>query len=356
MPPSDPEHDPLFRGLVMLMAVAVVVMLLFDGLSRRNPTSPSASPSSTTTGSAASAMSGMSEQSSGDSMTGEQMAAMHERSMKAFPAKTQGLGNQVLKAQVVKGVKVFRLMAMPVRWEVSPGQFVTALAYNEQVPGPQIRVHRGDTVRIELTNHLMQPTTIHWHGVTVPNAMDGVPYVTQDPVMPGETFTYQFKVVDPPGTYLYHSHLNSTEQVGDGLYGAFIVEPRRASWDIEYTEIVNDGTLGYTIDGKGWPATAPLSARLGQTMLVRLANVGQMLHPLHLHGYHFTVIAQDGASLRRPFRVDTLVVAPGETYDVLMHATQPGVWALHCHILSHVEGPEGMFGMATALIVKWPRR
>jgi manganese oxidase len=83
-----------------------------------------------------------------------------------------------------------------------------------------------------------------------------------------------------------------------------------------------------------------------------MANVGQMLHPIHLHGYHFTVIAQDGAPVRRPHGADTLVVAPGETYDVVVHATNPGVWALHCHILSHVEGPEGMSGMATALIVQ----
>jgi FtsP/CotA-like multicopper oxidase with cupredoxin domain len=253
---------------------------------------------------------------------------------------------------MVNGVKEFHLMAMPMRWEEAPGQFAAAMAFNNQVPGPQIRVYRGDTVRIVLTNHLTQPTTIHWHGLTVPNGMDGVPYVTQNPVMPGRTFTYQFKVVDPPGTYLYHSHFNSTEQVGDGLYGAFIVQPRHVSWDVEYTEILNDGALGYTIDGKGWPATAPLTAALGQTMLIRLANVGQMLHPIHLHGYHFTVMAQDGAPVQRPYGADTLVVAPGETFDVLVHATNPGVWALHCHILDHVEGPQGMFGMATALIVQ----
>jgi manganese oxidase len=240
---------------------------------------------------------------------------------------------------------------MPVEWEVSPGQVVTAWAYNEQVPGPEIRVHRGDRIRVILTNHLPEPTVIHWHGLTVPNAMDGVPYVTQDPVMPGATFTYEFKVVDSPGTYLYHSHFDSASQVARGLYGPFVIEPRHASWDVEYTEILNDGTLGYTIDGKGWPATAPLVAELGQTVLIRLANVGQMLHPLHLHGYHFTVVDQDGFPLDHPYAADTLVVAPGETYDVLVKADQPGVWALHCHILSHVEGPEGMFGMATALVV-----
>jgi FtsP/CotA-like multicopper oxidase with cupredoxin domain len=277
---------------------------------------------------------------------------MHEQSMTAYPAKTAGQGNQILKPAVVGGVKVFQLMAMPMRWEVAPGQFVTAMAYNEQVPGPQIRVHQGDRIRVVLTNHLTEPTTIHWHGVTVPNAMDGVPYVTQKPVMPGQQFTYEFTVKDSPGTYLYHSHFDSTAQVGDGLYGAFVIEPKHRTWDVEYTEILNDGTLGYTIDGKGWPATAPLVAKPGQRALIRLANVGQMLHPLHLHGYHFTVLAQDGASVDRPYHADTLVVAPGETYDVIVDATEPGVWALHCHILSHVEGPQGMFGMATALVVK----
>jgi FtsP/CotA-like multicopper oxidase with cupredoxin domain len=171
--------------------------------------------------------------------------------------------------------------------------------------------------------------------------------------MPGDSFTYEVTVVDPPGTYLYHSHFNSTEQVSKGLYGSFVVEPTaRPRWDVEDTEILNDGPLGYTIDGKQWPGTAPLVAKLGQTVLVRLANVGQMLHPMHLHGYHFTVIAQDGAAVRRPYSVDTLVVAPGETYDVIVHARYAGVWAFHCHILSHVEGPQGMFGMATALVVK----
>jgi FtsP/CotA-like multicopper oxidase with cupredoxin domain len=286
-------------------------------------------------------------------MTAEQMASMHKDSMTAFPAKTEGLGGQILEPTMDHGVKVFHLMAMMARWEVAPGQFVTAFAYNEQVPGPQIRVHRGDRIRVVLVNHLPEPTTIHWHGVTVPNEDDGVPYVTQDPVMPDQTFTYEFTVKDPPGTYLYHSHFNSTEQVGSGLYGAFVVEPKgRPAWAHEYTEILNDGTLGYTINGKGWPATAPMTARVGDTILIRLANVGQMLHPIHLHGYHFTVVAQDGAALRQPYSADTVVVAPGETYELLVKTDQPGVWAMHCHILSHVEGPQGMFGMATALVVQ----
>ncbi|MGH2554608.1 MAG: multicopper oxidase family protein, partial [Actinomycetota bacterium] len=329
--PIDPEKDPLFRGLVLLLAVAVVVMMGFNALYRGRSVAPSAA--SADTAAAASATdqdSAGTVHRGGGHMTAEQMAASHEESMTAFPAKTAGRGGQVLEPTVENSVKVFELMAMPVEWEVAPGQVVTAWAYNGQVPGPEIRVERGDRVRVILTNHLTEPTTIHWHGVTVPNAMDGVPYVTQDPVMAGETFTYEFTVVDRPGTYLYHSHFNSTEQVNRGLYGAFVVEPARTAWDVEYTQILNDGLLGYTISGKGWPATTLLPAKLGQKVLLRLANVGQMLHPLHLHGYHFTVVARDGSPARKPYQADTLVVAPGETYEVLVRATEPGIWALHC--------------------------
>jgi len=288
----------------------------------------------------------------GGGMTAEEMARMHEESMKAFPAETKGQGGKVLLSKTVDGVRVFDLSVDQIQWEVAPGEVVTALAYNGAVPGPEIRVHEGDRVKINVTNNATLPTTVHLHGVTVPNKADGVPYITQDPIMPGETYTYAFTVKDPPGTYMYHSHFDSAEQVGRGLYGAFIVEPKHATWDEEYTQILGDGPLGYSINGKGWPGTAPLTAELGDKVLIRLMNAGQMLHPMHLHGYHFTVVAQDGSTLRHPYKADTLVIAPGERYDVLVDTTIPGVWAFHCHILSHVEGPQGMFGMATALIVQ----
>jgi FtsP/CotA-like multicopper oxidase with cupredoxin domain/plastocyanin len=307
----------------------------------------------TTTGQAdgsSSQAAGMGAMSTG--MTAQQMADAHKRSTVAFPAKTAGLGGQALEPTMDGDVKVFDLVAKAVRWEVSPGVFKEAFTYNGAVPGPQIRVHQGDKIRVILENSLPQPTVIHFHGLTVPNGMDGVPYITQDPVMPGGYFIYEFTVKDPPGTYLYHSHFNSAEQVGKGLYGAIVVEPEGTpSWDLEYTEILYDGALGFTINGKSFPATEPLSAKLGQDIRVRLSNVGDMIHPLHLHGYHFTVVEQDGQAIARPYTVDTLMIAPGNTFDVMIKADQPGVWAFHCHILSHVEGPEGMFGMVTALIV-----
>jgi FtsP/CotA-like multicopper oxidase with cupredoxin domain len=285
-------------------------------------------------------------------MSPQQMADAHKASVAAFPAKTEGVGGQILEPTVANGVKVFDLIAKSVKWEVSPGVFQEAFTYNGTVPGPQIQVHRGDRIRIMLENELPQPTVMHFHGMTVPNAMDGVPYITQDPVMPGNYFRYEFTVKDPPGTYMYHSHFNSAEQVAKGLYGAIVVLPDHPTWDEDYTEILNDGSLGYTIDGKSFPATAPIVAHLGDVVHIRVANMGEMIHPLHLHGYHFTVLEQDGQALASPYVVDTLMVAPGQTYDLEVHATQPGVWAFHCHILSHVEGPQGMFGMVTALVVK----
>jgi FtsP/CotA-like multicopper oxidase with cupredoxin domain len=284
-------------------------------------------------------------------MTAQQMAESHKAGVLAFPAKTAAQGNQVLEPTVAGDVKIFKLVADKVRWEITPGVFKEAYAYNGQVPGPQLHVKQGDKIRIVLENHLPEPTVIHFHGMTVPNGMDGVPYITQDPVMPGGYFTYEFTIEDPPGTYEYHTHFNSAEQMDKGLFGAIIVDPPVKTWDEEYTEIISDGSLGYAINGKGFPATTPLTAKLGDTVRIHVLHAGQLLHPFHLHGYHFQVLEKDGLPLPQPYMADTLVVAPGETYDVSVHATFEGVWAFHCHILAHVEGPQGMFGMVTALVV-----
>ena len=300
-------------------------------------------------------------------MSASEMAAAHQASVDAFVAQlthgpnTKGVGNRPLQPTIRNGVKVFELTVTQEKWETTPGTFVDAMAFNGQVPGPQITVHPGDRVRFYVRNQMDQPFALHFHGLTVPNAMDGVPFITQDPVMPGMSWNYEFTVKDPPGMYVYHSHFNSAEQVGSGLYGALIVAPRQ-SWasvygerpDIESTLFLGDGPLGFTLNGKGFPSTTPIIAKRGDWVLIHMANDGELLHPMHLHGFHFQVVGVDGFPLSPPNRymADTLVVAPGSRYDILVHATQPGVWAFHCHILSHVEGPQGMFGMVTALIVQ----
>jgi FtsP/CotA-like multicopper oxidase with cupredoxin domain len=292
----------------------------------------------------------------------QEMLDGHRESVEAFPAETEALGSQPLDPTIASGDKVFELTAEEVRWETKPGVFVDAMGFNGMVPGPELRVNEGDHVRIVVRNEMSQATTLHLHGVTVPNDMDGVPYITQDPILPGEFFVYEFDVVDPPGMYVYHSHFNSTEQVGRGLYGAFYVEPVRGDWstvygervDVESTLFLGDGPTGFVLNGKEFPATQPIVAEVGDGVLIHLSNDGAQIHPMHLHGYHFQVVAQDGSALApgQRYMADTLMVAPGQRFDILVQADYPGVWAYHCHILPHVEGPHGMYGMVTALVVQ----
>ena len=285
----------------------------------------------------------------------EQMDAMHEKGVKAFPAKTAVHGNQLLEPKLVGGVKVFELTASEMQWETEPGKMVTAMAYNRQVPGPQIRVREGDRVRVILKNELKQSTAIHFHGLEVPVDQDGVPFITQPPVKPGASYTYEFTVPNA-GSHMYHSHHNAAVQVGLGLLGAFIVEPknkaREPKVDQDLVFILNDGAHGYTFNGKSFPATQPVVAKLGQKIRIRYMNEGMMIHPMHLHGMHQTVIAKDGWDQPAPWKCDTLNIAPGERWDVIVNCNNPGTWAFHCHILPHAESEHGMFGMVTALVVQ----
>ena len=285
----------------------------------------------------------------------EEMDRMHEAGVKAFPAKTAGKGNQLMKPRLENGVKIFELTAKKIRWETMPGQTVEAWAYNEQIPGPQIRVTEGDRVRLVLRNELSESTAVHFHGLEVPIDQDGVPFITQPPIKPGQSYTYEFTVPNA-GSHMYHSHHNAAMQVGLGLLGAFIVEPKDPlpieKVDLDYVLIMNDGAHGYTFNGKSFPATEPLVAKLGQKLRIRFMNEGMMIHPMHLHGMHMTVIAKDGWMQPAPWKCDTLNVAPGERWDVIVNCNNPGTWAFHCHILPHAESNHGMFGMVTALIVK----
>lgn len=286
----------------------------------------------------------------------DEMDRMHEAGIKAFPAKTAGAGNQALAPRMESGVKVFELTATKTRWETQPGTSVEAWAFNEQVPGPQLRVTEGDRVRLVLRNNLPESTSIHFHGVELPNDQDGVPFITQPPVKPGESYTYEFTVpAGNAGSHMYHSHHNSAKQVGLGLLGAFIVEPRRPRRiervDVDHVMILNDGAHGYTINGKSFPATEPIVAKLGQTVRIRFMNEGMMIHPMHLHGMHMTIIDKDGWAQPAPWKCDTINVAPGERWDAIVQCDKKGTWAFHCHILPHAESQHGMFGMVTALIV-----
>ena len=146
--------------------------------------------------------------------------------------------------------------------------------------------------------------------------------------------------------------MNGSVQIPMGLLGAFIVEDgTEEPVDQDITMILNDGPLGYTINGKGFPATAPIVANVGDRLRIRYMNEGLQIHPMHLHGMPQRVVTKDGYPLPQPHLEDTVTVAPGERIDVIVEVTEPGLWAFHCHILSHAEGPNGMFGMVTVMVV-----
>jgi len=276
-----------------------------------------------------------------------------------FAQVTQG--NEEIKPKIVNGVKVFELTIDEIDHKIDAMKApLKALGYNKIWPGPQLRVTEGDKVRAIFTNNLKETTGVHFHGVAFEDFFqDGVPFVTQKPIARGETYTCEFTAT-PHGSLMYHSHHNATDQVGRGLLATFTVDPKDPAESYakkygvtqEYTWISNDTVGGFTINGHGFPAVVPIVAAKGEKVLVRFMNEGIMMHPWHLHGYRMRVVARDGARLgSAEFYADTLGVNPGERYDVIVDVDRPGVWAFHCHILPHVEGTEGMFGMVSTLIV-----
>jgi plastocyanin len=300
-------------------------------------------------------------------------AAMDQRmidSMLAFPADTEGRGNQLLDYELLPdGTKQFELTAAVVPWERAPGDIVDAWAYNGQVPGPQIRVDVGDKVQIIVNNETPMGTDVHWHGIHTPNDQDGVTPYTQDPISSGTSYTYEF-VADEPAIGMYHAHLHSQVSVPNGMFGSFIIGdspipygqtisgveiPADLEPAIDMPMVLNDaGVIGLTLNGKSFPATEPLVLEQGQWAAVHYYNEGLTDHPMHLHQMPQLVYAKDGIPLDHPYWADTINVAAGERYSVLFKAEDIGTWVWHCHILTHVEREEGMFGMVTAVVVTEP--
>jgi FtsP/CotA-like multicopper oxidase with cupredoxin domain len=296
-------------------------------------------------------------------MTWQEMDKMMADVAGQFPAKTAGHGGDRLEPTVLAdGTKEFDLEAKIVKWEVAPGKLVDAWTYNGVVPAPEIHVNNGDKVRIVLKNSLPESTSLHLHGIRVPNSMDGVDPYTQPPIEPGQSFTYEF-VAKGPAVGIYHSHHDAQVQVPNGLFGAFTIDDMPVPQVLQdqgygtiaksMNMVLNDaGTIGLSLNGKSFPATEPATLKVGEVLEVNYLNEGLMAHPMHLHQPVGWIIAKDGVPLLEPTPADTINVAPGERYTVLYKAEEPGVWAWHCHILNHAEGPTGMFGMVTALIVE----
>ena len=270
-------------------------------------------------------------------------------------------------------VREFRLVARQGKWEVAPGTAMEAWTYNGQVPGPELRVREGDLVRVVVKNALPVPTTIHWHGVDLDWRMDGPPGVNQDPIEPGKTFIYEF-VAFPAGTRIYHSHVDPNVQMELGLYGALIIEPREPEpvrYDREYTYLLDELAVDFTtkvalgkadlpmrqfgngrggallydlflMNGKAGSAIPPLMLKAGERVRVRLINVGSLPHAMHTHGHIFKIVATDGNPVppAAQWRKDTILIGPGERYDLEVTAYNPGVWMFHCHMPNH--GENGM--------------
>lgn len=288
-------------------------------------------------------------------------------SILAFPAETEGIGNVPLEPTIVDGVKEFELTVAITPWEVEPGRIVDAWTYNGMVPGPAIRVDVGDRVRVIVHNQLPMGTDVHWHGIHTPNDMDGVAPLTQDLIRSGEDFVYEF-TANEPAIGMYHAHHHGQMQIPNGLFGTFIVGdlplplgqtiggiavPDQIDIAREIPMVLNDaGVIGFSLNGKSFPATEPYVVNQGDWLMVHYYNEGLQAHPMHQHQFPQLVIAKDGIPLDHPYWADTINVAPGERYSVILHATDPGAWVWHCHILNHVEREEGMFGMVTALIVQ----
>ncbi|WP_235587067.1 multicopper oxidase family protein [Ferroacidibacillus organovorans] len=288
--------------------------------------------------------------------------------------------------RVEHGVKVFHLVAEPVKQEVSKGVFMNAWGYNGSTPGPTIVVHEGDRVKIVVSNHLKVPTSVHWHGLIVPNNMDGVPGLEPGPaIQPGKSYAYEF-TVKQVGTFMYHSHVQPSTQEMMGLDGMFISLPKNGgkidgqTVNRDYTILLQEwqlqkpGSMGgmsmpaygegqvpagtydvnpegmnwniFTFNGKQFPATTPMEVKKGERVLVRIGNLSMQSHPLHLHGHNFLVVAKDGNPLPKSaqYLANTINVGVGETYDIEFTANNPGTWVFHCHLPHHTSGLNGQEG------------
>jgi manganese oxidase len=253
------------------------------------------------------------------------------------------------------GTREYHLTASAFPWELYPGMVVEAWGYNHQVPGPLIRLKVDEKVKFIVRNELPQPTSLHWHGLAVPNAQDGVPGVSQKPIQPGGQFTYAFTVTPQmTGTHLYHTHVRDDLQMDKGLHGVLIIDPAGPSpaYAVEGIYEMSSFKIGnaeeenaFALNGLAYPEAPALDVPLGGKVLLRLVNASaEQPHVMHLHGYTFTVNALDGNPLEHPYKANTILLGPSQTADIAFTAANPGSWMFHCHILDHMINPSSTGG------------
>jgi FtsP/CotA-like multicopper oxidase with cupredoxin domain len=274
-------------------------------------------------------------------------------------------GIETLPYEMDGDVKVFRLTAEPVTVRFQDmsdpngvrRRPINCWGYNGSVIGPTIEAVEGDRVRIIVRNNLPEPTTVHWHGLHVPIEMDGVTGFSQPPIEPGDEFVYEF-TLEQHGTYFYHLHFMGAKQVGMGLSGFFIIHPRDPSpdyavdhdyayflqiWMIHPSSSIPD-TLEmtdfnyFTMNGRPGPDIVPMTARSGDKVRIRVANLSMLAHPIHLHGHSFRVTEYGAGFLPPPqqIRANTVNISSAEVRAFEFEAYRPGKWLFHCHFMHHV--------------------
>jgi FtsP/CotA-like multicopper oxidase with cupredoxin domain len=250
-------------------------------------------------------------------------------------------------------VKVFKLVAEPVKRKIAPFKTIDAWGYNGTCPGPTIQVQQGDRVRIIFENKLPESTSIHWHGLEVPIDQDGVPWISQKPIAPGEKYVYEFSV-HQEGTFFYHSHGAMQEMMG--MIGFFVAHPERTytphadhdfgmilqEWAVlPNNSVPNTAAMEYnwlTFNGTSAPSITPMIARLGSRVRLRMINMGMDHHPIHLHGNQFVLTGTEGG--RAPestwYPMNTVLVGVAQARVVEFDAKYPGAWMVHCHLPHHM--------------------
>jgi FtsP/CotA-like multicopper oxidase with cupredoxin domain len=249
------------------------------------------------------------------------------------------------------GVKEFHLTASHFYWKISDEKAIEVYGFNNQIPGPIIRANKGDRIRIVVKNDLPENLTVHWHGLNVPNKMDGVPFITQEPIKPGESFVYEFDL-NQSGTYIYHTHHKVRDLIDMGLSGPIIIDDpdKKTMYDLEYLIFLDDWSIDengnnlalrdegnrnynyWTINGKIFPYTPVFKVFSGDRVLFRIINIGNSNVPLHFHGPHFRVIEMQGTSVENlNLTLDTIDLAPAYRYAIEIKAENPGDWMIHSH-------------------------
>src|SRR5262245_13500277 len=268
------------------------------------------------------------------------------------PVETPDLPN--LPWKMVAGAKEFHLHCRHTRREFLPDLWFDVWGFNGSMPGPTIEATEGDRVRIVVHNELPESTTVHWHGLEVPNRMDGVHGLTQDPIKPGQTFVYEFEL-HQNGTFFYHSH--GPMQQGMGMAGLFIIHPRSAyepAVDHDFALLIQEWAIlpqstipntmsmefnFFTINGRSGPYTTPLLVRLGDRVRIRFVNMSAMdHHPMHLHGHTFWITGTEAGRIPESAWIpsNNVLVGVAQARDIEFIANNPGDWMIHCHMFHHM--------------------